>query len=81
VRLADGGLETSLIFDQGLELPHFAAFPLVDSDKGRAALSSYSEPYLALARERRIGFVIGPASILPDSSTRRASTVRRTSSA
>ncbi len=58
MRLADGGLETSLIFHQGLDLPHFAAFPLVESDDGRSALRMYWEPYLALARERRAGFVI-----------------------
>jgi len=44
VRLTDGGLETSLIFHQGLDLPHFAAFPLVESDDGRAALRTYWEP-------------------------------------
>ncbi len=58
MRLTDGGLETSLIFHQGLDLPHFAAFPLVESDDGRCALRMYWEPYLALARERRAGFVI-----------------------
>ena len=26
--LTDGGIETSLIFNDGLELPHFAAFHL-----------------------------------------------------
>ena len=31
--LTDGGLETTLIFHQGLELPHFAAFDLV-RDRG-----------------------------------------------
>ena len=58
MQLTDGGLETSLIFHQGLDLPHFAAFPLLGSDDGRSALRTYWEPYLALARERRAGFVI-----------------------
>src|SRR5215213_4458669 len=49
LRLTDGGLETSLIFDQGLDLPDFAAFPLVESDEGREALRAYFEPYLELA--------------------------------
>ena len=35
--VADGGLETSLIFQAGIDLPDFAAFPLLDSDAGRAA--------------------------------------------
>ena len=33
--LTDGGIETSLIFDDGLELPLFAAFPLL-RDAGAA---------------------------------------------
>ena len=32
--LTDGGLETTLIFHHGIELPHFAAFPLLDDDGG-----------------------------------------------
>ena len=38
--LMDGGLETTLVFHQGIELPDFAAFPLLDSDTGRAAADS-----------------------------------------
>ena len=62
MRLTDGGLETSLIFHQGLDLPHFAAFPLVESGDGRAALRTYWEPYLAVARECGVGFVIDTAT-------------------
>ena len=32
--LTDGGIETTLIFDDGLELPDFAAFVLLDGDEG-----------------------------------------------
>jgi len=32
--LTDGGIETSLIFHQGLDLPEFAAFVLLDDDEG-----------------------------------------------
>jgi lipoprotein-anchoring transpeptidase ErfK/SrfK len=35
--LTDVGLETVLVFEEGLDLPHFAAFPLLDSDAGRIA--------------------------------------------
>ena len=56
--LTDGGIETSLIFDYGLDLPEFAAFPLVEHAAGRAALRSYFEPFLDLARDRGVGFVI-----------------------
>jgi homocysteine S-methyltransferase len=58
IRLTDGGLETSLIFHQGLELPAFAAFPLVETEPGRAALESYFAPYLEVARTHRVGFVL-----------------------
>ena len=35
VFLTDGGLETTLIFDDGLELPDFAAFILLEDPAGR----------------------------------------------
>jgi S-methylmethionine-dependent homocysteine/selenocysteine methylase len=56
--LTDGGIETSLIFHQGLELPEFAAFVLLDDDEGLDQLRRYYEPYLALARESGAGFVL-----------------------
>ena len=56
--LTDGGLETSLIFHQGLDLPEFAAFVLLDDDEGLEALRRYYKPYLALAREGGAGFVL-----------------------
>jgi S-methylmethionine-dependent homocysteine/selenocysteine methylase len=62
VRLTDGGLETSLIFHQGLDLPDFAAFPLVETEDGRAALRAYFEPFLEIAREQGTGFVVDTAT-------------------
>lgn len=56
--LTDGGLETVLIFQRGLELPEFAAFPLLEDQAGTATLRDYYRPYLALARERGAGFVL-----------------------
>ncbi|MBN1530152.1 MAG: homocysteine S-methyltransferase family protein [Thermoleophilaceae bacterium] len=56
--LTDGGIETTLIFHEGLDLPEFAAFPLLRDDDGRAALRRYYEPYAALARDRGAGFVL-----------------------
>ena len=56
--LTDGGIETSLIFHQGLDLPEFAAFVLLDDDEGVDQLRRYYEPYLALARESGAGFVL-----------------------
>ena len=56
--LTDGGLETTLVFHRGIDLPLFAAFPLLDSGEGRAALRDYFAPYLELAAERGAGFVL-----------------------
>jgi S-methylmethionine-dependent homocysteine/selenocysteine methylase len=56
--LTDGGIETVLIFHQGLDLPLFAAFDLLKDDEGTETLRSYYEPYAALARERGLGLVL-----------------------
>jgi S-methylmethionine-dependent homocysteine/selenocysteine methylase len=58
VFLTDGGIETTLIFHHGLELPLFAAFDLLKDDEGTEALRRYYVTYAALARERRVGFVL-----------------------
>src|SRR4029077_15704898 len=58
VRLTDAGLETVLVFDEGFELPQFAAFPLVDSADGRAALRRYYQPFIELARDRGVPLVL-----------------------
>jgi S-methylmethionine-dependent homocysteine/selenocysteine methylase len=60
--LTDGGLETTLIFHQGVDLPSFAAFDLLKEEEGRRQLRAYFEPYLALARERGTGFVLDTAT-------------------
>jgi len=58
MKLTDAGVETVLVFDEGIELPHFAAFPLVDSEDGRAALHRYYGPFLELARDRDVPLVL-----------------------
>ncbi|MDP9257641.1 MAG: homocysteine S-methyltransferase family protein [Actinomycetota bacterium] len=60
--LTDAGAETALIFHQGVDLPGFATFPLLESETGRAALREYIEPFLGLARERHAGFVLGTST-------------------
>ena len=64
--ITDGGMETTLIFRDGLELPEFASFVLLDDPAGTEALLSYYEPYLEIARERGV-------AILLDAPTWRAS--------
>jgi S-methylmethionine-dependent homocysteine/selenocysteine methylase len=56
--LADGGIETTLIFHLGFELPHFAAFPLLATVEGRAALATYFRTYLDLATRFGTGLVL-----------------------
>lgn len=56
--IADGGLETSLIFLQEIDLPLFAAFPLIGSDHGVAQLKRYYAPYIELALEHGRGIVL-----------------------
>ncbi len=56
--LTDGGIETVLIFHHGIDLPAFAAFDLLKDEAGTEALRSYYEPYLELAAERGLGFVL-----------------------
>lgn len=60
--LCDGGMETALIFLQGMELPHFASFVLLDDDRGRAELTRYYEAFLPIARDRGLGFVLDTAT-------------------
>jgi homocysteine S-methyltransferase len=56
--LADGGLETTLVFEDGIDLPCFAAFPLLDGDEGRATLRGYFARYLGIAARNGVGFVL-----------------------
>jgi S-methylmethionine-dependent homocysteine/selenocysteine methylase len=60
--LTDGGLETTLIFHEGLELPDFAAFDLLKDAAGYEALRKYFEPYVALARDYQAGFILESAT-------------------
>lgn len=47
--VADGGIETDLIFNRGFDLPEFAAFTLLDNESGRAALEDYYRGYAEVA--------------------------------
>ena len=56
--VADGGLETSMIFLQDIDLPLFAAFPLIASDEGTAQLESYFKPYIDIAIANKAGIIL-----------------------
>ncbi len=56
--VSDGGLETDLIFHRGVDLPEFAAFPLVEDDRGRALLRDYYDGYADVARRAGTGLTL-----------------------
>jgi homocysteine S-methyltransferase len=56
--VTDGGLETDLIFHHGVELPHFAAFPLLVDPKGRELLTHYYAAYAAIAAAAGAGLFL-----------------------
>jgi homocysteine S-methyltransferase len=60
--LTDGGMETSLAFHEGFELPCFASFPLLADPRGREAIRRYFEPFLDTAQERGLPFVLDTAT-------------------
>lgn len=56
--LTDGGLETTLVFLEGFELPYFAAFDLLKDEKGYNAIRSYYKRYLKIAKDFKAGFIL-----------------------
>lgn len=60
--LTDSGLETELIYHQGVDLPEFAAFPLLDDAAGRQRLRSYFADHAAVAAQAGVGFVLESAT-------------------
>jgi homocysteine S-methyltransferase len=60
--LTDGGIETSLIFNEGLELPDFAAFHLLRTPEGAAALRKYFATYADIAKRHNAGLILESAT-------------------
>lgn len=60
--LTDGGLETTLIFQDGLDLPYFASFPLIDTEDGRRLLETYYQSYVDIALKAKTGFMLDTAT-------------------
>jgi S-methylmethionine-dependent homocysteine/selenocysteine methylase len=56
--MTDGGLETSLIFRQGVELPYFASYDLLKTETGTALIESHYERFTNVAREHGVGIVL-----------------------
>ena len=60
--LTDGGLETYLVFQRGIDLPEFAAFDLLKNASGRAVLKDYFRNYIEIAKRAGVGFVLESAT-------------------
>jgi S-methylmethionine-dependent homocysteine/selenocysteine methylase len=60
--LTDGGIETTLIFQDGLALPDFAAYALLARPEGEAAIRRYFRAYAALARRFGVGLILESAT-------------------
>jgi homocysteine S-methyltransferase len=56
--IGDGGLETTLIFREGLDLPEFASYVLLRDPAGVEGLRRYYRDYLEIARRRGTGFTL-----------------------
>ena len=56
--ITDGGMETVLIFHEGLELPEFASFVLLDDEAGTETLREYFRRFIAVAREQSAGILL-----------------------
>lgn len=60
--LTDGGIETTLIFHEGLDLPDFAAFHLLAEPAGEQALRRYFRTYAAIAQQFDTGLILESAT-------------------
>lgn len=60
--LTDGGLETTLIFHNEIELPYFAAFDLLKTEAGRRVLEDYFRAYTEIAVRDRTGLILESAT-------------------
>lgn len=56
--LNDSGLETTLVFHEGRDLPAFAAFPLLETEPDRAWLRGYYDRHLEIAHRHGTGFIL-----------------------
>ena len=56
--MTDGGLETTLIFHEGVELPYFAAFTLLETPAGIDQLRRYYTRYAEMAGRYGLGLVL-----------------------
>lgn len=56
--ITDGGMETTLIFNEGIALPDFASFILLEDPTGVDVLRAYYTSYLEIASQHGVGIVL-----------------------
>ena len=56
--ITDGGLETTLIFHDGIDIPYFASFDLLKTTDGYDRVYAYYARYLEIARTAKVGFIL-----------------------
>jgi S-methylmethionine-dependent homocysteine/selenocysteine methylase len=56
--MTDGGLETTLVFHQSVDLPYFAAFDLLKDESGIERLRNYFLRYAQIARSHELGLIL-----------------------
>ena len=60
--VTDGGIETDLIFNKGIDLPEFASFVLHENTSGEAVLREYFEDYFRITADAGLGLVLETAT-------------------
>ena len=60
--ITDGGLETTLVYHEGIDVPHFAAFVLFDRPEGATILAQYFARYAEIGRANNVGVVLESAT-------------------
>ncbi|WP_018900765.1 homocysteine S-methyltransferase family protein [Rhizobium sp. 2MFCol3.1] len=56
--ITDGGMNTTLMFRHGIEIPLFATFVLMDTSEGRQQLRAYYLEYIELAQKYGKGLIL-----------------------
>jgi homocysteine S-methyltransferase len=60
--LTDAGLETILVFHEGVDLPCFASFPLLKTEAGMKRLRDYYAGFAKLAVDNGVGLILEGAT-------------------
>ncbi|MBE9029006.1 homocysteine S-methyltransferase family protein [filamentous cyanobacterium LEGE 11480] len=56
--LTDSGMETTLIFREGIDLPEFASFDLLKHQTGYEIIARYYRTYAVMAQNHKVGLIL-----------------------